>query len=422
MNSQDFVVVVLAAGRGTRMKSSLPKVLHPLCGKSLIRRTQELLKGFSFKHQIFVLPPDGDKIREELPQTVEFVIQEKPLGTAHAVLASKPFLKDWKGSVLILCADVPLLSRETIKKFIEKHEEDHYDGTVLTGRLANPTGYGRIVRKASGEVKAIVEELEATVYEKAIEEINSGIYCFNWPALSSALNEIALHPEKNELYLTDVIEIMTARHQSVGAFEVKDFREVMGINSRHQLAEAERVLRRRVLNHWMDEGVTLLDPDSIFIDETVVIGQDTIIHPFTVIEGEVVIGKNCVIGPFAHLRGKCHLKDKVEIGNFVEVKSSQISGRVKAKHLTYLGDAVIGEGVNVGAGTITANYDGTHKYPTHIEEGAFIGSGTILVAPVRVGKKAVTGAGSVVTRGKDVPEGETVVGVPAKVLAKRIKS
>jgi bifunctional UDP-N-acetylglucosamine pyrophosphorylase/glucosamine-1-phosphate N-acetyltransferase len=252
----------------------------------------------------------------------------------------------------------------------------------------------------------------------AIEEINSGTYCFDWEILEGALNEIQVHPDKNELFLTDVIEILTAKKGHVGAYCAEDAREVLGINSRRQLAEAEKVLRTRILDHWMDNGVTILDPQSTFIDETVVIGQDTIIHPFTVIEGEVTIGQKCIIGPFAHIRTKTVLMNRAEIGNFVEVKSSRIGEHVKAKHLTYLGDTIVGEGVNIGAGTITANYDGKKKHPTHIEDGAFIGSGTILVAPVCVGKGAVTGAGSVVTRGKDVPEGTTVIGVPAKILKK----
>jgi bifunctional UDP-N-acetylglucosamine pyrophosphorylase/glucosamine-1-phosphate N-acetyltransferase len=417
-NTKAMSVLILAAGLGTRMKSTLPKVLHNICGKSLIRRAAELSLKLPLEKRIVIIPPNGDSIMSELPKDFEYVVQEKPLGTGHAVLSAKALLKNGAGDLLILCGDTPLLTLETLKKFIEKHREGHYHGTVLTGKLGNPAGYGRIVRKGSGELSKIVEESEATVFEMAIEEINSGTYCFDWEILEGALNEIQVHPGKNELFLTDVIGVLTAKKGHVGAHCAEDAREVLGINSRCQLAEAEKVLRTRILDYWMDNGVTILDPQSTFIDETVVIGQDTIIHPFTVIEGEVTIGKKCVIGPFAHIRAKTVLMDRVEIGNFVEVKSSQIGEHVKAKHLTYLGDAIVGQGVNIGAGTITANYDGKKKHPTHIEDGAFIGSGTILVAPVCVGKGAITGAGSVVTRGKDVPEGTTVVGVPARLLKK----
>lgn len=420
--SSPMAAVILAAGMGTRMKSSLPKVLHRLLGKSLIRRSADLLMQLSLDRKIIVVSPSNEAlIRREITSGFDFAVQEKPLGTAHAVLSSAPLLKDWQGDVLVLCADTPLLTLETIKKFIEKHREGHYYGTVLTGRVKDPSGYGRVVCKTSGEVSKIVEEVQATVVEKSLNEINSGTYCFNWPVLKSVLKEVKLQQEKNELYLTDVVEVMNAQGKAFGAFCVEDEREVMGINSRRQLSEAGKVLRERVLERLMDSGVTIVDPASTFVDETVVIGEDTILHPFTVIEGEVVIGKHCEIGPFAHIRGGTTLKDRVEIGNFVEVKASQLDEHVKAKHLTYLGDALIGRDVNIGAGTITANYDGKKKHKTLIEEKAFIGSGTILVAPVSVGKEAVTGAGAVVTRGKNVPANAVVVGVPAKLLNKANK-
>lgn len=420
--SRGLIAVVLAAGLGTRMKSSLPKVLHRLCGKSLIKRASELLQKLPLERKIVVVGSHADLIRKELPEDFEFAIQDKPLGTAHAVLSVKSLLSGWTGDVLILCADTPLLTFETIEKFIQKHQQGHYCGTVLTGRLTNPTGYGRIVRKNSGEeIAKIVEENDATIYEKATEEINSGTYCFQWPVLSEALGDLQLHQDKNELYLTDVVQVMTLNKQPVGAYCVEDSKEILGINSRVQLAESEKILRSRVLDRWMKNGVTIIDPSSTFIDESVRLGEDTTIYPFTMIEGEATIGKGCSIGPFTHIRGKTVLEDYSELGNFVEVKASRVGLKSKAKHLTYLGDTTIGQGVNIGAGTITANYDGQKKYPTQIEDGAFIGSGTIMVAPVRIGKKAITGAGAVVTRGKDVPDGETVVGVPAKPF-KKIKS
>ncbi|MBI1882641.1 MAG: bifunctional N-acetylglucosamine-1-phosphate uridyltransferase/glucosamine-1-phosphate acetyltransferase [Chlamydiae bacterium] len=416
MEKKGMIAIILAAGEGKRMKSSIPKVLHQVCGKSLIRRSAELCGGLPLEKKIVVVSPQGEALEKELPAGFEFAVQEKPLGTAHAVLAARSFLKKWQGDVLILCADAPLLRLETLKKFVEKHEQDQYYGAILTGRLPNPTGYGRIVRGGNDEVISVVEEAHATVYEKAIEEINSGTYCFDWPALQDALNEIQIHPEKNELYLTDAIQILALQNKPISAYCVDDAHEIMGINSRAQLAQAEKVLRQRVLENLMYQGVTLIDPASTFIDETVEIGQDSVIHPFTVIEGEVKIGRSCEIGPFTHIRGGTNLSDRVEIGNFVEVKASQIGEGTKAKHLTYLGNAQVGPHVNVGAGTITANYDGEAKHTTQIDEGAFVGSGTIFVAPVQMGKRAVTGAGAVVTRGKNIPDGAVVVGVPAKIL------
>ncbi len=414
-----IIGLVLAAGLGTRMKSSLPKVLHSLLGRSMLARAVDVLTQLGIERKVIVVGPATEAlIKKQFPLGVEFAFQEKQLGTAHAVLSTKPLLENWEGDVLILCADTPLLTFETLKKCVEKHREGHYYGTVLTGQLEDSTGYGRIVRDGLGHVIKIVEEAQATEVERKIREVNSGTYCFQWPVLSSSLSEVKIHPDKNELYLTDVVEVMISQKKAFGAFCVEKAEEVMGINSRRQLAEANRILRQRVLDRLMDSGVTIVDPQTTFIDETVVIGQDTVVHPFTVIEGEVVIGKNCEIGPFAHIRGGTLLKDRVEIGNFVEVKASELQEHVKAKHLTYLGNAVIGQNVNVGAGTITANYDGQKKHKTVIEDKAFIGSGTILVAPVSVGKGAITGAGAVVTRGKDVPADATVIGVPAKILNK----
>lgn len=420
--TKELAAILLAAGRGERMKSSLPKVLHRICGRTLMERTAQLTLALPVLRKIVVVPPKADAIRKVLSNDFKIVVQEKALGTAHAVMAAQPLLKNFKGNVLVLCADVPLMTLETLKKFIEKHHEGHYYGTILTGKLTHPAGYGRIVRKGDDEVLKIVEDCEATSYEKAIEEINSGTYCFDWPSLEEVLSQVKMHPQKNELYLTDVVEKLVKNKKSISAYCVEDAKEILGINSRHQLAEAERILQLRIVNYWMDNGVTIIDPETTFIDENVRIGQDTVIHPFSVIEGSVTIGKNCVIGPFSRIRERTILGDKAEIGNFVEVKASRVGSGVKAKHLTYLGDATIGKGVNIGAGTITANYDGKNKFPTTIEEGSFIGSGTILIAPVRVGKNAVTGAGSVVTREHHVPDGATVIGVPARILKNKLKS
>lgn len=414
--------VVLAAGLGTRMKSSIPKVLHRLGGKSLLRRSAELALELKMDKRIAVVSPGVEQYEPELPEGFELAVQDKPLGTAHALLSAAPLLGSWDGDVLILCADAPLMTLKTLRNLVEMHASGGYHGTLLTGKLQNPEGYGRVIRKSSGEVQKIVEEIQATIYEKAVEEVNSGTYCFDWISLSDALGELQIQPKKNEIFLTDVVETFVRKRKTVAAVCADDAREILGINSRRQLAEAEKVLRFRTLEHWMDNGVTVIDPQTTYIGEDVTIGEDTIVHPFTVIEGKVSIGKRCEVGPYAHIRNNTILRDGVEIGNFVEVKASTLDEHVKAKHLTYLGDTTIGRKVNVGAGTITANYDGKKKSQTVIGEGAFIGSGTILIAPVRVGKDAVTGAGAVVTRGHDVPDGSVVAGIPARELAKSKKS
>ncbi|MDP3980218.1 MAG: NTP transferase domain-containing protein [Chlamydiota bacterium] len=413
----NWACIILAAGIGTRMKSSIPKVLHRVAGKTLLERSIELVGSIKqIEKKIVIIGHGADKVRKRIPDGFDIVIQKPLLGTGHAVMQTVPVLKNFTGNVLILCADVPLLTTRSIKKFIEKHQRGSYDCTVMSGQIENPFGYGRICREGSTDhILKIVEEREATAEEKAIHEINSGIYCFRWPLLNAALKKLRIRPSKKEYYLTDVIEQMP----NVRAFCVDETNQILGINSRDQLAKAEKVLRLRKCRELMAKGVTIVDPDTAYIDDSVEIGADSIIYPCTIIEGRVKIGRFCEIGPFSHIRDGVVLKDHVEIGNFVEVKQSQISSHVKAKHLTYIGDTQIGSNVNVGAGTITANYDGVHKHKTVIGKGTFIGSGTILVAPVNVGHDAVTGAGAVVTKGKNVPHHAVVVGVPARVLNKK---
>lgn len=420
--SGNLVVVILAAGEGTRMKSAHPKVLHKIAGKPVLQHVLGLVSSLEDVDRTFVVVGHhADEVRAAVGEDsgCEFVVQEELLGTGHAVMQVKPLIEGFDGDVLVLCGDAPLIRTETVHRLIEVHRSDGSDCTLLTGFLKNPSGYGRIIRKSNGRIARIVEERNATLFEMATEEINSGSYCFRWESLSRALEKLKIREDKGEYYLTDTVEIFVQQKRRIGALTVESGEEVLGINSRKDLADAERNLRRRILEEHMAEGVTIVSPEVTFIDTDVIIGRDTVIHPFTVIEGGVTVGKECSVGPFARIRPGTVLEDRAEVGNFVEVKKTTIGEKSKAKHLTYLGDTEIGRGVNVGAGTITANYDGKAKYPTRIDDGAFIGSGTILVAPVNVGKNAVTGAGAVVTRNHDVPDGSLVIGVPARVREKK---
>ena len=416
MKKNEWVCIILAAGIGTRMKSHLPKVLHKIAGKTILERALASISSLKFKKKLVVIGHGFDDARKLVPDDFQIIHQKPLLGTGHAVMRASTSLRGFKGNVLVLCADAVLLKRETLKKFIEKHSRGNYDGSILSGCVNDPTAYGRIIRdEGSGQVIKIVEEKEASAEQKKVHEINSGIYCFSWPRLERALKKIRIRKSKNEYYLTDTIEYM----EKVNAFCVDDASEITGINSRKQLSASEKVLRLRKCDALMVKGVTIVDPETTYIDDDVQIGQDSVIYPCTVIEGKVKIGKSCEIGPFSHVRDGVILQDKVEIGNFVEVKKSHLARGVKAKHLTYLGDARIGDKVNVGAGTITANYDGVAKHLTVIGKKTFIGSGTILVAPVKVGNSAVTGAGTVITKGKNVPHNAVVVGVPARILRKK---
>ena len=418
---REIIGIVLAAGDSTRMKSDYPKVIHSVAGKTLIEHILDGLKSFSFLTRIIiVVGHHAERITKKLGSSYEYVVQEKRLGTADAVKQCQDKIVDFDGDVLVLAGDVPLITAETLHGLINKHNEEELDITILTGKVQDPTGYGRISRKGNENVVKIVEEIDADIFEQAIEEINSGMYCFRWPVLAEALEKVTLNEGKKEFFLTDVIEISAREGYSIDTFMVDDINEISGVNSRIQLAQAEKKIRKRINERHMNEGVTIVDPDSTFIDDEVHIGRDTIIYPFTVIEGPVKIGKDCRIGPFSHIRGGGKLEDEAEIGNFVEVKKCVVGKGTKAKHLTYLGDSTIGSKVNVGAGTIIANYDGKNKHQSEIKDNAFIGSGTILVAPVTIGKGALTGAGSVVLRGRNVPDGATVVGVPAKETKKQV--
>jgi len=414
-----IAAVILAAGEGTRMKSSLPKVLHPVCGKPMMQILIDTMQSIGIEKIVAIVGHRSDLVEGGL-RHIECVKQEHLLGTGDAVLkAKKMLLKDKSiDSVLISYGDVCLLRPETLKRLIERHSATKSSCTLLTAHLKNPTGYGRIVRDDNDKIAKIIEELDSSIYEKVIEEINVGVYCFNKDALFEALSKIMPNNKKKEFYLTDTIEIMARSGKVMDSISTDDPDEFLGVNTRHDLISAERVLRSRVIDEVMQKGVSVIDPVNTYIEPGVEIKKDSVVYPYTFIENGVKIGPGCSVGPFARLRRGTRLDSDVSIGNFVEIVRSHIGSHTKIRHQCYIGDAKIGKCVNIGAGTIVANYDGKHKNITIIEDNAFIGTGTILVAPVKIGKGAVTGAGSVVTKNHNVPAGKTVVGVPAKILKK----
>jgi len=430
----DMIAVILAAGKGTRMKSALPKVLHTVGGKPMVQHVVEAAAQAGAARIIVVTGFGSDQVAAALAGQAEFVVQAEQLGTGHAVMQVGPALADFEGTVMVLCGDTPLLRGEMLADLYTAHREAKASATVLTAKLADPTGYGRVIRDQQGRVIKIVEQKDASPDELAVCEVNTGIYCFERRQLFAALAQINRNNMQGEYYLTDVISILVSQGAKVWALATVDAESTLGINSRDQLAVAEKILRRRKLMALMAEGVTIMDPDSTFIDATVSIGPDTVIYPFTWIEGDSVIGKRCSIGPntrlqnviigndvtlhfsyahdcriedevnvgpFVHLRPNTVLGAGVKVGNFVEVKNSQVGRGSKIPHLSYIGDTDMGEGVNIGSGTITVNYDGKRKHRTVIEDGAFIGCNTNLVAPVIIGEGAYIAAGSTIT--KDVP-------------------
>jgi len=440
-----LAVVVLAAGQGVRMKSELPKVLHPVAGKPLIAHVLETARRVGASALALVLGHQADAVRAVVGEGVTCVVQEPQLGTGHAVLQAQPALQSQADTVLVLYGDMPLLRAQTLRRLVERHHEGGAVITMLTVVSDDPQGFGRILRDEAGHVQGIIEEAHATETQLTIRELNCGVYCFRASWLWEHLPHVPVSP-KGEYYLTDLVSLAVAQGVPVEALPITDRDEVLGINTRVHLAQAEAVARRRICERHMLEGVTILDLASTFIDEHVEIGAETVIYPWTVLEGHTRIGAGCRVGPgarivdaslgagcvvqysvleecileddvdvgpYSHLRAGAYLEAGVHIGNFCEVKRSRLGQGTKMGHFSYLGDADIGPGVNIGAGTITCNYDGERKHPTVVEEGAFIGSDTMLVAPVHIGKGAKTGAGAVVTR--DVPDGAVAVGVPARV-------
>ncbi|MCX6355590.1 MAG: NTP transferase domain-containing protein [Candidatus Aureabacteria bacterium] len=413
--------IILAAGEGKRMKSERAKVAHTLAGKPLIRYVLDVARALEPEKIVMVVGHDAENVKTLAGEGVEFVTQAEQFGTGHAVLQTKQIFEGYDGDLLILSGDVPLIAQETLRRLMETHRGSGAVCTLLTAVLKDPSGYGRVIRRVTGKPHKIVEERDASLFEKAVEEINSGIYLFKADQLFQVIDKLSAQNKQLEFYLTDMVSILSGEAKIVEAVQVEDPNEVLGVNSREDLAKLERIVQQRIQRAHMLNGVTIIDPLNTYIEASVQIGRDTIIYPFTVVEGEVRIGINCRIGPFSHIRGNTVLEEKAEVGNFVEIKSSTIGRGTKAKHLSYLGDTTIGMETNIGAGTITANYDGVKKNKTVIGDHAFIGSGTTLVAPVTVGNGAVTGAGAVVLKGRDVPDGAVVVGIPAVPL-KRKKS
>lgn len=432
-----LAVVILAAGEGTRMKSGLPKVLHQVCGCPMISYVLKTARKLKPNRLIVVVGRKTEEISSVAGDQVELVVQDKQLGTGHAVQVTYPVLKNFKGKVLVLCGDSIFVTPRTLRKLVKV---DEAAAVVLTARLENPTGYGRIIRQSSRALQAIVQEKDATSRQRQIKEINTGHYCFDTAKLFSALKEVKPDNKQKEFYLTDVVSILVGKGEKVLTQMTPDWTEALGINSRQELAVAEGLMKAKIMDKWMSKGVTFIDPASTFIGPDVVLGQDCIIHPFSFLYGTTSVGKDCVIGPlcqlidakvgqrvviqggvikesvieneailgpYCFLRPGTRVKRGAKVGAFVEVKKSEIGEKSKVPHLSYIGDALIGRNVNVGAGSITCNFDGTRKYRTVIEDEAFIGSDTMLVAPVTVGRGAFTGAGSAIS--KDVPEGSLAV-------------
>ena len=438
---KEIAAIILAAGKGERMRSDLPKVMHKVAGKPMVFYPVAACKGLGLTRIVVVVGHRKEVVIEGVKDAgVEFCEQSSPLGTAHAVISAEENLKDLNGEVLILSGDVPLITEETINQFIESHKKGDNDITFMTTTAEDPTGYGRIIRTAEGSIVKIIEEKDASSEEKEIKEINAGIYCVSSSLLFDLIRGVQLSP-KGEYYLTDIVQKGIDERLKVSAQCICNCLEVMGINNKVELARANEVMRERTLNRLMLGGVTIMDPKNTYIDFEVEVGNGTIVYPNVFLEGKSSVGEECtieegckimdshigkggniksstviedsrlgervVLGPFARLRPGTVLGDEVKIGNFVEVKNCKISNYSKANHLSYLGDAVIGERVNIGAGTITCNYDGVKKHQTIIEDGVFIGSDSQLIAPVRVGKGAYIGSGATITR--DVPPGALAI-------------
>ena len=415
--------VILAAGEGTRMKSNLPKILHKLGSKPMLGHVMSNVQAAGIKKIFVITGYKSEMVEKYVGNTAKCLQQKKLLGTADAVwqLKNEPLVNDAEARLLVIYGDTPLITAETIKKLLKKHAVSNAACTLLTVKIKDPTGYGRIVRNSTGEVVGIVEENDADVYQKAIEEVNVGVYIFNTAALFESIKKIKPNNKKKEYYLTDVIEEFWKKNLPIESVETFDIDEILGVNSRFGLVEAYEIFRYRIIEDIIAQGVTVVDPQTTYIDEEVTIGKDTVIYPLTVIEKDVVIGEDCIIGPFCRIRSGSKIAKGAVLGNFVELNRSQVGKNAKIKHQSYIGDTTVGDKVNIGAGTIVANYDGKNKCKTIIEAGAFIGSGTILVAPVKVGKSAMTGAGAVVPKNNNVPNNSVVVGVPAKLLKKKKK-
>ena len=427
--------VVLAAGQGTRMKSSLYKVLHSVCGKPMVEHVIDALQEVEISKIVTVVGFGAEDVKARLGDKCEYVLQEQQLGTAHAVMQANSILRDKAGVTIVVCGDTPLLTSETLQKLIQHHETTHAKATILTANMDNPTGYGRIIRDEAGLVKKIVEHKDATEEERLVTEINTGTYCFDNELLFSTIEKVSNDNVQGEYYLPDVIEILQKDNHVISAYTVSDFSETIGVNDRYALSQAEEIMQKRINKAHLLQGVTMINPAQTYIEKGVIIGQDTIIYPGTIIKGNTVIEENCYIGPnceishskigkgtkiiqsvvhqsaigenasvgpFAHIRPDSEISNNTRIGNFVEIKKSVLGEGSKVSHLSYIGDAEIGSSVNVGCGSITVNYDGKNKYKTIIEDKVFVGCNSNLIAPVTIQEGSFIAAGSTITT--DVPK------------------
>jgi bifunctional UDP-N-acetylglucosamine pyrophosphorylase / glucosamine-1-phosphate N-acetyltransferase len=431
----NIFAVILAAGQGTRMKSKLYKVLHPVCGKPMVEHVVDNIQNLNVSRIVTIVGHGAEKVKEQLGDKSEYVLQAEQLGTAHAVRQAEGILGSLEGTTLVVCGDTPLIRPETLESLFEHHQKQNAKATILTAIAENPAGYGRVIRDTKGQVAQIVEQKDASPDQLLVKEINTGTYCFDNKALFEVLKLVKNDNAQSEYYLPDVIEILQQQGEVVSAYSCDNFDETLGVNDRVALSQAEEIMRARINELHMRNGVSIINPLTTHISADAVIGRDTVIKPGVIIEGKTVIGEDCVIGPnsnivdsrigdrttvqnsvvtnsivgvdnavgpFAHLRPDSELGNHVKIGNFVEVKKSTLGDNSKVSHLSYIGDAEVGSNVNIGCGSITVNYDGKNKYKTVIEDNVFVGCNSNLVAPVKLGAGSFIAAGSTIT--KEVPE------------------
>lgn len=417
--------LVLAAGKGTRMKSEKPKVLHEILSKPALGWVLETLESLGVRKIHVVIGAGSGQVQKFLkarkgPAKISVVFQRVQKGTGHAVEMARAALQNAAEDILIWPGDMPLLERGSLEKFREAHEKSGATVSVLSAKRKDSKGYGRIIRNF-GRFNAIREELDATPEERAVQEVNTGVYLFNAKELFRVLQKVEPKNAKKEFYLTDTIEILASEGRKIEAFAMAQEEEALGINSRADLAQAIQVMNNKEIERLQSEGVTFISPCQTYVEAGVKIGRDTVVYPWCYIESGVTIGGNCQIGPFAKIRKGSSIGDGSIIGSFVEINRSKIGKKVFAKHLAYLGDAVIGDETNIGAGTITANFDGKNKHQSRIGKKVLVGSDTVLVAPVTIGDGAKTGAGCVITGGSRIQKGQVVAGVPARPLNKKHK-
>jgi bifunctional UDP-N-acetylglucosamine pyrophosphorylase / glucosamine-1-phosphate N-acetyltransferase len=428
-----LAVAILAAGKGTRMKSDLPKVLHLLGGRSLVERVLIGCADLQPDRQLAIVGYQADRVKQAMLHypDLEFVEQAQQLGTGHAVQQLLPYLDDFTGELLVLNGDVPLLRAETLQALLATHQQHQNAATILTAKIPNPQGYGRVFCDSNNLLKEIIEDRDCTDEQRTNPRVNAGIYCFNWQKLKEVLPKLTSNNNQQEYYITDAVNFLSP----VMVYDVPDYQEILGINDRRQLATAYQIIQSRIKDNWMLKGVTIIDPDSVTIDDTVQIGVDAIIEPQTHLRGTTVIGtgsrigpnstiensvigdhvtamysvildsqvgNNAVVGPFAHIRQQVQVGESCRVGNFVELKKTTLGANTNVAHLSYIGDATVGEQVNIGAGTITVNYDGKHKHQTIIGSYTRIGSNNTLVAPLTIGSQVTTAAGSAIV--SDVPD------------------